>query len=132
MNALGIDHVTVLITDPARAAKFYRDVLGLTEVSIPSTFPGAGLDVRWFKLGAQYIHLFIAPQPDVPGRRHVAIQVENAAAARKKCNELGVTIRETTPIPGAERFFVNDPDGNRIEIIQWTDRGEIQTLKPTL
>ena len=58
-----------------------------------------------------------------------AIQVDNAAAARKKCNELGVTIRETTPIPGAERFFVNDPDGNRIEIIQWTDRGEIRVLK---
>ena len=28
-------------------------------------------------------------------------------------------LEETTPIPGADRFFIADPDGNRIEIIQW-------------
>jgi len=31
----------------------------------------------------------------------------------------GVGIQETTPIPGADRFFIHDPDGNRIELIQW-------------
>ena len=30
-----------------------------------------------------------------------------------------MTITETTPIPGADRFFITDPDGNRIEIIEW-------------
>jgi hypothetical protein len=24
-------------------------------------------------------------------------------------------------IPGADRFFVTDPDGNRIEIIEWKE-----------
>jgi hypothetical protein len=25
------------------------------------------------------------------------------------------------PIPHCDRFFVHDPDGNRIEIIQWVE-----------
>ena len=30
-------------------------------------------------------------------------------------------IQEATKIPGADRFFVFDPDGNRIEVIQWLE-----------
>jgi catechol 2,3-dioxygenase-like lactoylglutathione lyase family enzyme len=123
-----IDHVTVIITDPERAVAFYRDTLGLPEVSSPSTFDGAGLNVRWFKAGPQYVHLFIAAEADVPGRRHFALGVENAAAARQYLTDRDVVIRETTPIPGAERFFIADPDGNRIEIIEWKDRSEIREV----
>jgi len=32
---------------------------------------------------------------------------------------LGIAVQETTLIPGADRFFIHDPDGNRIEIVQW-------------
>ena len=28
------------------------------------------------------------------------------------------------PIPGANRFFVRDPDGNRIKLIQWKFHGD--------
>lgn len=128
MNFTNFDHVTVIITDPERAIAFYRDVLGLAQVSGPSTFDSAGLNVRWFKVGSQFLHLLIQPEADKPGRRHFALAVEDAAAARKHLTSLGVPIRETTPIPGAERFFVNDPDGNRIELIQWKDRSEIKPL----
>jgi catechol 2,3-dioxygenase-like lactoylglutathione lyase family enzyme len=124
----GIDHVTVIITDPDRAVRFYRDVLGLVEVSSPSTFDGAGLSVRWFLAGTQYIHLLIQSEADKPGRRHFALGVESAIRARKQLTDQGVAIRETTPIPGAERFFVSDPDGNRIELIEWKSRDEIRPL----
>ena len=126
MKFTNIDHVTVIITDPERAVSFYRDTLGLPEVGSPSTFESAGLNVRWFKVGQQYVHLFIAPEPDKLGRRHFALRVENAQAARKHLTGLGIAIRETTPIPGAERFFIADPDGNRIEIIEWKDTSEIR------
>ncbi len=29
---------------------------------------------------------------------------------------------ETVKIPSAERFFIRDPDGNRIEVLQWERR----------
>jgi catechol 2,3-dioxygenase-like lactoylglutathione lyase family enzyme len=129
MKIAGIDHVTIVVADAERAVAFYRDVLGLPEYSIPATFPGAGLNVRWFKAGAQFIHLYIAKEPDKPSPRHVALHVEDIAAARNYFVSKGIPIRETTPIPGATRFFIADPEGNRIEIIQWHDAREIQPLK---
>ena len=42
-------------------------------------------------------------------------------AAREHFRRHGVPIQEATPIPGADRFFIFDPDGNRIEIIQWIE-----------
>ena len=128
MKFTGIDHVTVVITDPERAIAFYRDVLGLQQMTSPSTFPGAGLNVRWFKAGNQFVHLYIAAEADKPSPRHFALHVESAKAARETLQARGITIRETTPIPGAERFFVADPDGNRVEIIQWKDTSEIRPM----
>jgi len=43
------------------------------------------------------------------------------AAARTYFREQGVATQETTLIPGADRFFIADPDGNRIEVIQWLE-----------
>ena len=40
-------------------------------------------------------------------------------AARRHFADHHIPIQETTPIPGADRFFLSDPDGNRIEVIQW-------------
>ncbi|MBI5773405.1 MAG: VOC family protein [Verrucomicrobia bacterium] len=125
MTLTGIDHCTVVVSDMERAVKFYRDVLGLPEVEIPSTFPGAGLKVRWFKLGGQYIHLFPMPAADPPSPKHVAMHVADVNAARDWFKSRGVETKETVPIPGADRFFIADPDGNRIEIIQWFDLSAI-------
>jgi catechol-2,3-dioxygenase len=45
--------------------------------------------------------------------------VDDAKAWRKRLRELGVEIQEATPIKGADRFFLHDPDGNLIELIEW-------------
>ena len=42
--------------------------------------------------------------------------------ARAHCVSRGLNIDETVKIPGAERFFIRDPDGNRIEILQWESK----------
>ena len=42
-------------------------------------------------------------------------------AARAHFRSHGIAIQETTPIPDCDRFFMRDPDGNRIEIIQWLE-----------
>jgi glyoxylase I family protein len=80
-----IDHVSVLITDLAKARWFYRDVLGLRSP------------------------------------RHFALRVPDARAAREHFRAHGVETQETGPIPHCDRFFVGDPDGNRIELIQWIE-----------
>ena len=111
-----IDHCSVLITDVAKSRRFYRDLLGLKEIPKPKTFDFVAL---WFQLGDTQLHLLLKDKPDTISPRHFALRVVDVAAARKYMQERGVPMQETTLIPGADRFFISDPDGNRIEIIQW-------------
>ena len=113
-----IHHCSLAVRDLERAAVFYREVLGLQEIAIPPTFAPAGLEVRWFQVGAQQLHLILSSEPNLPGKRHFALQVDNAQAARATLRKQGIEMRETVSIPGTDRFFIADPDGNRIEIIQ--------------
>ena len=113
-----IDHCSVIITDVERSRRFYRDLLGLKEINKPRTFDFV---VVWFDLGNQHLHLLLKDRPDTLSPRHFALRVTDAATARRYFQEHGVATQETTPIPGADRFFIADPDGNRIEIIQWLE-----------
>jgi glyoxylase I family protein len=115
-NVTGVHHVSVVVTDLERSRYFYGQVLGLREIPRPATFDFV---VVWYDLGAQHVHLVPRETADAPGARHFALQVEDAAAAREHLTSVGVPTRETTPIPGCDRFFVHDPDGNLIEIMQW-------------
>ena len=111
-----LDHCSVVITDVERSRRFYGGLLGLREIARPRTFD---FMVVWYDLGNQHLHLLLKDHPDPLGPRHFALRVADAAAARVHFAGHGVPTEETTPIPGADRFFVHDPDGNRIEVIQW-------------
>lgn len=111
-----IDHCSIIITDVERSRRFYGGLLGLKEIHKPRTFDFV---VVWYDLGDQHLHLLLKEQPDSLSPRHFALRVADAVAARQYFRERGVPTQETTPIPGADRFFIHDPDGNRIEIIQW-------------
>jgi glyoxylase I family protein len=111
-----IDHCSIIITNVERSRRFYRDLLGLKEIHKPRTFDFV---VVWFDLGNQHLHLLLKDKPDTLSPRHFALRVTDAQGARRYFQEHGLATEETTPIPGADRFFIYDPDGNRIEIIQW-------------
>jgi len=113
----GIHHKSVVVTDLDRARGFYRDVLGLEEVPTPPAF---GEGIAWFQIGDQQIHLLRGSKADAPTQRHIALHVDKGQAARRELSERGYLVEEATPIPGADRFFTADPDGNRIEIMQWS------------
>jgi catechol 2,3-dioxygenase-like lactoylglutathione lyase family enzyme len=111
-----IDHVSVIVTDVERSRAFYGNVLGLKEIARPRTFDFV---VVWYDLGNQHLHLLLKGQPDTISPRHFALRVDDARLARAYFRQHGVGVEETTTIPGADRFFIRDPDQNRIEIIQW-------------
>jgi len=117
ISITSLDHCAVLVTDLAKARRFYGGVLGLREIPKPRTFDFVAL---WYDLGdGQTLHLLHKPQPDSRSPRHFALRVTDARAARGFLASCGVEIHETGPIPHCDRFFVHDPDGNRIELIQW-------------
>jgi catechol 2,3-dioxygenase-like lactoylglutathione lyase family enzyme len=118
LRVKALDHCSVIITDVERSRQFYGGVLGLREIPKPRTFDFVAL---WYDLGDQHVHLLLKDQADTRSARHFALRVDDCHAARHFFREQGIPIQETTPIPGADRFFIADPDGNRIEIIQWKE-----------
>ena len=111
-----IDHCSVLITDVAASRHFYGAILGLREIPAPKTFDFVAL---WYDLGSAYLHLLLKDKPDTVSPRHFCLHVTDAVAARTHLMEHGIKLAETVKIPGADRFFIRDPDGNRIEVLQW-------------
>ena len=114
-----LDHVAIVVTDVARAIGFYRDVLCLVEIPRPPTFdfPGA-----WFRIGppegSQTLHLLGMDESEGRGRRHFCMMVGDLRAAEQHISNKGVEVLWNTKhkIAGIDRFFVYDPDGNRVEL----------------
>jgi catechol 2,3-dioxygenase-like lactoylglutathione lyase family enzyme len=111
-----LDHCSVIVTDVARSRKFYGGFLCLKEIAPPKTFDFV---VVWYDLGGTYLHLLLKDKADSIGPRHFCLHVSDISAARSHCLEAGIPIDETVEIPGADRFFIRDPDGNRIEVLHW-------------
>jgi glyoxylase I family protein len=111
-----LDHCSVLITDVTKARRFYGDLLGLREIAAPREFDFVAL---WYDLGGTYLHLLLKNQPDTISPRHFCLHITNAEAARRDFAAKGLAIDETVKIAAADRFFVRDPDGNRIEFLEW-------------
>lgn len=110
-----LDHVAIVVTDVERARAFYAGVLGLREIPRPRSFdfPGA-----WFQVGPEVIHLLGQAAPDARGRRHFCVRVGDVHAAARVLGARGLPVAWDTKykIEGVDRFFTEDPDGNRIEI----------------
>jgi catechol 2,3-dioxygenase-like lactoylglutathione lyase family enzyme len=110
-----IDHVTVNVTDVAKAKSFYTGLLRMTETPRPKSFdfPGA-----WYQVGPTLLHLVVRAQRDGDSSRHFAIWVRDVHAAARRVEQEGFPVKWDTgyKIPGVDRFFTQDPDGNRIEI----------------
>ncbi len=111
-----IDHCSVIVTDVAAARRFYGEQLGLREIPAPKEFDFVAV---WYDLGGTYLHLLQKPARDTVSPRHFCLHVADIAAARDHVTAQGLALDETVKIAAADRFFVRDPDGNRIEILQW-------------
>jgi len=109
----GVDHLTVQVTDVERSKRFYGGLFGLQEVLRPASFdfPGA-----WYAAGNGMIHLVFQKEADPLSRRHFCLRVGDVHAAFDILRTAGFEATwDARKIPGVERFFTRDPDGNRIE-----------------
>jgi catechol 2,3-dioxygenase-like lactoylglutathione lyase family enzyme len=114
-----LHHVNVNVPPELEAAtkEFYGSVLGLTQVPKPAAARQSG---AWYQIGATQLHLSVDDEP--PGSlssRHVCFMVDDLAASEKRFRDADVDIiPDPRPAPGRPRFYVRDPGGNQLEIVQ--------------
>ena len=114
IGAIRVDHVQINIIDLPRAKTFYETVFGLAETPRPESFDFAG---AWYKIGDMDLHLVVR-DAEPASARHFCIWVAGVHTAAQYLQQGGHQIIWDTKykIRGVDRFFVFDPDGNRIEI----------------
>lgn len=114
-----INHVQITIPVGAEAAgrAFYCGVLNLPEVKKPESLQNRG--GFWLQLGDQQVHVGVEDGFDRQTTKgHIAYEVDDITYWRERLENEGISIGESVPIPGFERFEFRDPFGNRVEIIQ--------------
>jgi catechol 2,3-dioxygenase-like lactoylglutathione lyase family enzyme len=122
VTVLALDHVQIAMPrgEEDRARAFYTGVLGLEEIPKPANLAARG--GVWFRVGAQELHVGVA-EPFAPATKaHPAIRIASAGdlerlAARFEASGVAVQWADEAEIPGAIRFFVADPWGNRVELV---------------
>ncbi len=123
IEIVGIDHVQ-LSMPPRReddARVFYGSVLGLREVQKPDALAGRG--GCWFANDAVAIHLGVDRDHMPLAKAHPALAVRDLAAARAALAASHVPIEVDDSGLAVQRFYVRDPFGNRLEMVDAANAG---------
>lgn len=117
-----LHHVNVTVAPELEAAtkEFYGAVLGLKQVPKPAAARPTG---AWYQIGANQLHLSVDEKERGPlSSRHICFHVSDLRATEESFRAAGVEIiPDDCPVPGTQRFYVRDPGGNQLEIVQASD-----------
>jgi catechol 2,3-dioxygenase-like lactoylglutathione lyase family enzyme len=127
----GIVEIVMVVGDMERSLDFYRGTLGLELIS-PAHLPG-----KFLRIGPQGDsipqQIVLVPRsaaggspggPERPPRvlHHIGLQVAPAdfEAERERLTKAGFALRSGEhPFMPVEAFYLDDPDGNEVEIATW-------------
>jgi len=113
-----LDHVQLAM--PAggeqRAREFYQGVLGIPEIPKPPDLARRG--GCWFERGELKVHLGVEQQFRPARKAHPGFIVSDLAALLAHFRSAGHPYSEDGSVAGYLRVFVDDPFGNRIELME--------------
>ena len=119
MNASGIHHLGVAVSDLDEAVESYRRLFG-AEVELRETLDDQGVETALLRVGDSRIELLASLDPDTPvgrflerrgpGMHHVAFEVDDVAAELDALAAQGAELIDETPrrgLNGMEIAFVH-------------------------
>lgn len=124
INIRNVGHVVLKVRDLERAARFYRDILGLKEVA-RGTF---GRPMAFFSSGTNHHDIAVMevgpeaarPEPGAVGLYHVALKIgttlDELRAAKAHLEAHGVTKLRLINHRVSQSIYLDDPDGNGLEL----------------
>lgn len=112
-----LDHVQLAIPagSEERCDEFYVGLLGFTPLEKPPILAARG--GRWYQRGEAILHLGVDDSFVAAKKAHPALIVDFYEGMVARLEHHGVTVRPDESIPGVRRCHVEDPVGNRIELI---------------
>jgi len=126
LNVEAVGRVCVTVADTERAIGFYVDTLGFEKVvDVPM-----GPDMRWVEVSVAGTRTTIALAPPPPGQTAggsqtgICLDTTDVEADHAALKEAGVDVddeisRYGDPVP--PMFWVRDPDGNSLIVVQPLD-----------
>ena len=115
---VAIDHVQLAMPPGGEemATAFYEGLLGLERRPKPPTLEARG--GCWFSNAVVVVHLGIETEFRPARKAHPALVVEGFESLCAELEAHGHGVRPDHDVPGVRRSYVDDPFGNRIELIE--------------
>jgi catechol 2,3-dioxygenase-like lactoylglutathione lyase family enzyme len=98
------------------ARQFYAGILGIGEIPKPAHLAKRG--GCWFERGELKIHVGVEMDFRPARKAHVALLVTGLHEFQEKLQASGYTPQHDQPLQGYRRIYVDDPFGNRIELME--------------
>ena len=115
---VAIDHVQLAMPPGGEdvATRFYQDLLGLERRPKPPSLAARG--GCWFANDTVVLHLGVEAEFRAARKAHPALVVDGFDALCAELEDAGHAVRPDHELPGVRRSYVDDPFGNRIELIE--------------
>jgi len=116
-EVVGLDHVQLAMPPGGEGAAedFYAGFLGFTRVPKPE--PMASRGGCWFTTGPVALHLGVEVDFRPARKAHPALVVRDLAALATLAAAAGFEVRPNPDQPAGSGYYIDDPFGNRIELI---------------
>jgi catechol 2,3-dioxygenase-like lactoylglutathione lyase family enzyme len=114
---IALDHVQLAMPPGGEdeAEGFYAGVLGFTR--LPKPEPMASRGGCWFTSGAATVHLGVESDFRPAKKAHPALVVRDLPALEAALRAAGTEVRPNPDQPAGAGSYIDDPFGNRIELI---------------
>jgi catechol 2,3-dioxygenase-like lactoylglutathione lyase family enzyme len=115
-----IDHVQLAMPPgrEAEAVAFYEGLLGIPNTPKPEHLAARG--GCWFVDGELKIHLGVEADFRAARKAHPALLVDDLAGLADRLRAAGHDVRSGDGVEGYDQRYVDDPFGNRIELLEET------------
>jgi catechol 2,3-dioxygenase-like lactoylglutathione lyase family enzyme len=112
-----LEHVQLAIPagEEERCDEFYVGLLGFAVLDKPPVLAARG--GRWYQRDEAVLHLGVDKNFAPATKAHPALVVDNYEGLIARLERAGFAIRPDDTIPGRRRCHVDDPVGNRVELI---------------
>ncbi len=102
--------------EESRGRAFYTDLLGLSEIPKPASLAERG--GLWFRIGSLELHLGVEDDFHPAKKAHPGLLVDDLPSLVARLEAAGHATKPDDRLEGYDRAYVNDPFGNRVELLE--------------